>query len=182
MDPNQQQSPVAGTPIYQDNQDGGNAKWLWVLIALIVVGAIGFAFFRGIGPFANLRGGEESGEIASPSPQAVIEEVISPTPEATTSASVDKSAAKIRILNGGGKAGAASEAKDFLEAKDWVVSSLGNADSYDFSQTIVRVKAKFASLGAALIRDLSSKYSVQPTTEELEATASVDVEVIVGSK
>ena len=181
MDPNQPQSPVAGTPICQENQDGGNAKWLWVLIALIVVGALGFAFFKGIGPFANLRG-EDSSEEVSPSPTAIIEEVTSPSPEATTGAKVDKSLVKIRILNGGGKAGAASEAKDFLEAKDWVVSTLGNADSYDFSQTIVRVKAKFASLGAALIEDLSSKYSVQPTTEDLEATATADLEVIIGSK
>lgn len=181
MDPNQVQSPVAGTPIYQDNQDGGNAKWLWVLIALIVVGALAFAFIKGIGPFAKLRGGEVVEE-ASPSPQAVIEEITSPSPEATTSAGVDKSLVKIRILNGGGKAGAASEAKDFLEARDWQVSTLGNADSYDFSQTIVRVKTKFASLGSALIKDLSSKYSVQPTVEELDATASADLEVIVGTK
>lgn len=181
MDPNQPQSPVAGTPIYQDNQEGGNAKWLWVLIALIVVGALGFAFFKGIGPFAKLKGGEAVQE-TSPSPAAIVEEVTSPSPEATTGAKIDKTLAKIRILNGGGKAGAASEAKDFLEARDWVVTTLGNADSYDFSQTIVRVKAKFAKLGAALIEDLSSKYSVQPTTEELEATATADLEVIIGTK
>ena len=181
MDPNQQQSPVAGTPIYQENQDGGNAKWLWILIALIIIGALAFAFFKGIGPFASLRGGTTAGE-ATPSPAAVFEEVSSPSPEATTSAKVDKTLAKIRILNGSGKAGAASEAKDFLEARDWEVSNLGNADSYDFTQTVVRIKAKFASLGVALISDLSSKYAVKPTAEELESTASADIEVIVGTK
>lgn len=181
MDPNQQQSPVAGSPIYQENQEGGNAKWLWILIGLIVVGALAFAFFKGIGPFASLKGGSTTEEV-SPTPAAVFEEISSPSPEATTSATIDKSLAKIRILNGGGKAGAASEAKDFLEARDWEVSTLGNADSYDFSQTIVRIKAKFAALGKALISDLSTKYSVAQTTEELEATSSADIEVIIGSK
>lgn len=181
MDPNQQQSPVAGTPIFQENQDGGNAKWLWILIALIVIGALAFAFFKGIGPFASLKGGN-SVEEASPTPAAVFEEISSPSPEATTSAKLDKTLAKIRILNGSGKTGAASEAKDFLEARDWVVSNIGNANSSDFTQTIVRIKAKFASLGTALISDLSSKYSVKPTVEELEATGSADIEVILGAK
>lgn len=178
MDP-EQQSPVAGTPIFQDTQDGKNAKWLWILIALIVIGALAFAFFRGIGPFSRFRGGSEAQ--VSPSPEAVFEEA-SPTPEATPEASVDKASAKIRILNGGGKAGAASEAKDFLESRGWEVSSLGNAESFDFTQTVVRVKEKFKALGSALVEDLSSKYSVQSTIEELEATGSADIEVIVGSK
>lgn len=177
MDP-EQQSPVAGTPIFQETQDGKNAKWLWVLIALIIVGALGFAFYKGIGPFASLRG--TVSEEATPSPEA---QVVFPsaTPESSPAASVDKTAAKIRILNGGGKAGAASEAKDFLESKGWEVASLGNAESFDFSKTIVRLKDKFKNLGALLVEDLSSKYSVQTLVESLEATASADIEVIVGS-
>lgn len=180
MDP-EQQSPVAGTPIYQETPDGNNAKWLWFLIVIIIVAALAFAFFKGIGPFAKFRGVAK--EEASPSPEvAQVQEITSPSPEASAAATVDKSAAKLRILNGGGKAGAASEAKDFLESKGWDVASLGNADSYDFTQTVVRLKAKFSSLGSVLIADLSSKYSTQSTSEVLEASSTADIEVIVGSK
>lgn len=182
MDPNQQQSPVAGTPIFQENQDGKNAKWLWILIVIIIIGFLALAFFKGIGPFASLRG-DSSEEAASPSPESVFEVVTSsPSPETTPSPSVDKSAVKVRILNGSGQAGAASEAKDFLESKGWEVASLGNADSYDFSQTIIRIKNKFLSLATVLTSDLSTKYSVQSTAEELEATSTADVEVIIGTK
>lgn len=182
MDPNQQQSPVAGTPIFQENQDGKNAKWLWILIVIIIIGSLAFAFFKGIGPFASLRG-NPSEQAASPSPESAFEVVTSsPLPETTPSPSVDKTTVKVRILNGSGQAGAASEAKDFLESKGWEVASLGNADSYDFSQTIIRIKNKFLSLASALTSDLSTKYSVQSTAEELEATSTADIEVIIGTK
>lgn len=174
----EQQTPVAGTPIYQESNQGKNAKWLWLLIIIIIIGGLVFAFIRGIGPFGQLRGGAEE---ASPTPTSDLSFVSSPSPEATSGANIDKSSAKIRILNGSGKAGAASSAKDFLEGLGYKVASVGNADKYDFEQTVLRFKASFSDFEAALTSDMSSKYSVT-SGESLESTDSADIEVILGSK
>src|SRR3989344_902623 len=125
----EQQTPTAGSPIYQESQ-AKNAKWLWFLIVLVIIGALVFAFVRGIGPFSQFE--KTSQEEVSPTP-FVLE---SPSPEATAGAELDKSEPKIRVLNGSGTAGVASAVKDFLEGKGYQVTSIGNAANYDFSYLI----------------------------------------------
>ena len=109
MDEQQQQqaSPPhqPATSIYQESSQGKNAKWLWILIILIVIGAVAFAIFRGIGPFANLKlGGTTEETIESPTPF----EFSSPSPEASPAGQVERSEASVRVLNGSGVAGAAA--------------------------------------------------------------------------
>jgi len=172
----EQQTPTAGSPIYQETQ-AKNAKWLWFLIALIIIGALIFAFVRGIGPFAQFA--KTATEEPTPS---IVEEFASPSPEATVEAELDKSEPKIRVLNGGGKAGVASSVKDFLESKGYTVSAIGNAASYDFEQTVIRFKENFKKFQESLFSDLSDEYSVIVDSDNLEATDSADIEIIVGAK
>lgn len=177
----QQESPMtAGNPgpIYQESTGGKNAKWLWLLIALIIVGALVFAFAKGIGPFGKFKKGSQSA-IESPAPASVVE---SPSPEATTSASFDKSQIKIRILNGNGTSGAASAAKDFIEGKGYKVVTIGNAATTDFAQTVVKLKDAVLNIKSMLVSDLSDKYSVTVSSTPLEASDSADVEVTLGAK
>ena len=174
----QPQPTFTQSPIYQEAPEGKNAKWLWILIVLIIVGALAFAFFRGIGPFAQFRSGSQS---ATPTPEAFIEEP-SPGPEASQGANIDKASAKVRVLNGSGRAGVASSSKDFIESKGYKVTAVGNAANFDFETTIIRLKGAFANFADALVADLSDKYSVSVSDEELESTDSADVEVIIGSK
>lgn len=178
----EQQSPVTPSPIYQESQDK-NAKWLWLLIVLIIIGAIAFAYVKGIGPFSKLKFGG-SGSSSSPSPiSSPIARVSSPSPEATTaSKNLDKSEPKIRVLNGTGKSGVASSAKDFIEGKGYKVVSIGNADTYDFERTFIRFKSKFKKFEELLTTDLSSKYSVRTSSDSLEASDSADIEVIIGNQ
>ena len=176
----EQQTPTAGTPIYQESQEK-NAKWLWILIILIIIGALVFAFLRGIGPFSRFKATSQEQE-ESPSP-FVFTNSPAPSPqEATKSAGLDRSEPKIRVLNGSGKAGIASVVKDFLEGKSYKVTAIGNADNFDFEKTTLRFKATFAKFANLLEGDLSSNYSVAVDEEELEATDSADIEVIVGAK
>jgi hypothetical protein len=165
------------SPIYQESQDK-NAKWLWLLIVLIIIGALVFAFFRGIGPFGQLRGGES--EIASPTPEVSSSLISEPSP--SPQAEVDRSKPSIRVLNGSGVAGVASSVKDVLEELGWVVSSIGNADEYEFDQTQITFKEGFSEYEDALVADLSDNYSVIVSSDELDATDSADIEVVVGSK
>jgi len=177
------QQPVAPqqfsqSPIYQDNsQDGKNAKWLWILIALIIVGALAFAFFRGLGPFALLKGSPEP--TPTPTPASLF---ATPTPESTPGANIDKTSAKIRVLNGNGQAGVASSGKAYVESKGYTVTAVGNADNFDFTDTIITVKKGFKDFADALVADLSGKYSAKVSSDNLEASDSADIEVTIGSK
>ena len=175
--PTQPHQPT--TSIYQESSQGKNAKWLWILIILIVIGAVAFAIFRGIGPFSKLKlGGATEETIESPTPFGFS----SPSPESSPAGQVNRSEAKVRVLNGSGIAGAASSLKDFLESKGWTVEELGNADSYDFTNTVIRLKASFSNFQDTLFEDLSSDYSVEVSDDILEATDSADIEVILGTK
>lgn len=176
----EQQTPSGTSPIYQESQQK-NAKWLWLLIALIVIGALVFAYVKGIGPLSQLKGGEEAEESASP--LASVSSIVSePSPEATREAKLDKSEAAIRVLNGSGIAGAASTFKDFLEGLGWQVVSIGNAERYDFEKTVLKFKSEFSKFEDVLVKDLSNDYAVEVSDEGLEATDSADIEIIVGSK
>ncbi len=166
-------------PIYQEPA-GKSAKWLWILVILIIIGGLIFAYVRGIGPFANINNLVKS----SPSPtsdsaMASMAPVTSPSP---TPPAIDKTAAKIRVLNGSGVTGKAATVKAFLESVGWKVASIGNADSDTFAATEVRVKDKFKSFKDTLISDLSAKYSATANSKALEASDSADIEVTVGAK
>src|SRR3989344_1567933 len=161
MDEQQQQqaSPPhqPTTSIYQESSQGKNAKWLWILIILIVIGAVAFAIFRGIGPFSKLKlGGVKEETIESPTPFGFS----SPSPAASPAAAL----------------------KDSLEGKGWTVDKIGNAESDDFTNTVIKFKASFANFQDTLFEDLSSDYSVEVSDDDLEATDSADIEVILGSK
>lgn len=175
-----QQIQTAQSPIYQESQQK-NAKWLWLLIFIIIIAALTFAFIRGIGPFAQFKSSTSKIE-ESPIPSVSSINISSPSPQASPEAKIDKSSAKIRVLNGSGKAGLASAVKDFLEGKGYKIVAIGNADSYDFEKTVIRLKKSFEKFEEALTRDLSDKYSPEVADENLEATDSADIEIIVGSK
>ena len=174
---NDSQTPMAGSPIYQESQVK-NAKWLWFLVILIIIGVLVFAFVRGIGPFGQLS--LLTRDKPSPTPLAVS----SPFPEEspTPTDALDRSAPTVRVLNGSGRVGAASSFKDFLEGKGYAVSAIGNADSYDYQKTTIRFKETFKKFEQILFSDLSDQYSVEVSTSDLEATDSADIEVIVGAK
>lgn len=172
-------TPTAGAPIYQQSQEK-NAKWLWLLIVLIVIGALAFAFFRGIGPFANISPFVKQ-EVSSPTPFVQSSPTAS-SPSPISETEIDKTQPAIRVLNGSGIAGLASSAKDFLENLGWRVTSVGNAQAYDFDKTQVRLKDGFVKYQEALVGDLSDKYSVEVSSDSLSSTDSADIEVIVGKK
>lgn len=170
--------PVTPAPIYQESQEK-NAKWLWFLIILIIIGALAFAFFRGIGPFAAISPFAKSSS-PTPSPIAESSPVVESSPSPLTS--VDRSQAKLRILNGSGVTGKASATKDFLEKLGWKVSSIGNADSDTYTDTEILVNDNGAKFQDTMIKDLSDKYSAKAGSKSLDASSSADIEVIVGSK
>lgn len=111
----------------------------------------------------------------SPSPTGKL--TPTPTGKAATSSSLT-----IEVLNGSGVKGAAGDASDLLQKAGYTVSSTGNADSFDYTKTTIKIKKSKASLGTQLKKALSASYTVDPTLQTLAESSSVDAIVIVGSQ
>jgi hypothetical protein len=105
---------------------------------------------------------------------------VTPTP---TPAPVNKSAFMIKVLNGSGIAGAAGKLQTTLIAEGYSVSSTGNADNSDYTETQILVTASVSKeFIAALRADLSKAYTVSATVGTLPSSSATDVDVIIGSK
>jgi len=96
-----------------------------------------------------------------------------------TNEEVNKKNFKIRILNGSGKAGTASEAKNFLTSRGYKVVSIGNADNFNYQKTVVRVKESRQSITNPLTKDLKERYAIS-VSSFLPENESYDVLIIIG--
>jgi len=99
----------------------------------------------------------------------------SPTPEEVA---VDEY--PIEILNGSGIAGEAGRAQTLLEDSDYIIDSIGNAEKYDYDQTVIQAGADVPkSWIDALKTVLEEKYDVKARVEEIDDAEAVVV--IIGS-
>ncbi len=98
-----------------------------------------------------------------------------PTPEIL----VKKEDLKIKVLNGSGTVGKASAVKDTLKSKGYQDILTGNADNFDYTQSVLEVKDSATGAATLLEGDLKdSVASFKVTT--LTATDAADVVLIVG--
>lgn len=111
----------------------------------------------------------------TPSPKEVM---TTEAPETT----VDSAEYPVRILNGSGVAGEAGRAESLLQKEGFVVSDTGNAEKYDYEETVIQVRKgiKKAFIDK-LIKVLEQSYVVASAPASLEGQEG-DVVVIVGSK
>lgn len=105
-----------------------------------------------------------------------------PVATSTPQANVDLTTFKISVLNGSGGIGIATAAKQIIEKAGFKVASIGNAESFDFTDTIIQVKPGVEASVVAKLKDaLSAKYSVKIGTS-LDVANTYDIVVTVGSK
>jgi LCP family protein required for cell wall assembly len=83
---------------------------------------------------------------------------------------------ELEILNGVGTSGLAAEVEQWLEDRGFVVSSVGNADSFEVATTVIRHAA-----GERAKADLVAGAFPGATVEEGSVPPGVDVVVIVGA-
>lgn len=103
--------------------------------------------------------------------------VASPSAVPTT----DYSSFKVSVLNGNGGIGVATAAKTIIEKAGFKVSSVGNADNFNFTNTIIQVKSSVpANVVAALKNALGASYSVK-IGDQLDPADNFDIVVTVGS-
>jgi len=108
-----------------------------------------------------------------------------PTPTVTvepTQAVVDLTKYEIEILNGSEVTGEAGKQKDSLEAAGFTVSSVGNADNSDYTDTIIKAKASVDSAFIAKLKSVLSNTFTVGTVQSLSSDADVPVQVILGTQ
>jgi len=179
----------------------GGSKFLWLLIPLILVIVVG-------GGFLFLRSRQASEEVTTltptptysllptstpvpeETPTPIPEKTVTPTPTpkptpvpqrvATTAGELKRQAISIQILNGSGVVGTAKKAADYLTGLFYTVSDTGNAESYDFEETVIKTK-KEADL-TLLKGDLETQYEIGTASATLSSTSAYDAVVIIGKK
>lgn len=154
---------------------GGSKKPLmvWAIVTIVVALLTGGILFAASGKSSL------PSLFARPTPTPTPAPAPTPTP---TPAAVDKQSFEIKVLNGGGTPGAAGKMKAFLEDKGYKVSSTGNTPEYTFDTTEIHGKPTMTDAVANLKSDLKDSYTLGTVATDLDASASADVEVIVGKE
>lgn len=152
-------------------KDKSLAIWVGVML--------GIAFAVGIGLVFLVRGANAIPSLgAKPTPTTTP--TLNPTP--TSAISIMRKDISVRVLNGGGVAGAASKMKTFLEDKGYKVDSTGNTKEYTYTSTVIQVKTGKDALKTLLSDDLKGDYTLEASTESVDADAQYDAIVIVGKE
>lgn len=146
-------------------------KFVWIFVyTLIILGALAAGYF--IYNTGTAPRGEVEREIATaPSPTMTSE---------TQAPELDRSELTIQILNGAGEPGVASTAQEYLENLGYEVSEIGNAESFDYEETVVSLKEVRSEFEELLIDDLGENYVVSDEVETLDEDSDYDAVITIG--
>lgn len=109
----------------------------------------------------------------SPSPQP-----LSPTTEPTPA--IDKKTIKIKVLNGSGIAGKASDVKTVLTAHGYQEVLTANADTFDYTTTEIQIKKEASDSASVIKADLKDNVTA-PKITTLKDDTTADIIIIVGT-
>lgn len=150
-----------------------SAFWVFALVLFIIASLVG-------GGVLIFKAGVEKGKLeAGATPESAA--TTTPSPTASSSVEVKREDLKVQVLNGTGKAGVAGAAKEYLEGLDYKDVETGNADSSDFSETVISIKDAKKDFLETLKTDLAKKYKVSASTSTLSSGSDFDAVVTVGS-
>jgi hypothetical protein len=146
-----------------------NFMWpiLFIFIITIVLLAGVFAYKQGIFKAVKV-------DVSSVSPTPTV----SPEPTKT----LDLSKYEVEVLNGSDVDGLASSQKAVLETAGFTVSSVGNADSSDYTDTVIQTKAEVDKDFILKLKSTLSDVLTVGDIQSLSEDSSVPVVVILGTK
>ncbi|MCL5439173.1 MAG: LytR C-terminal domain-containing protein [Patescibacteria group bacterium] len=175
---------------------------LIIIAAVIVVAVIIFLAIRFIGSSKKTPEKSTSGITPTPTefqfptdtPTPSGSEKSTPTPTSKekaptpTSAAnpvdkktgLDRSELKVAVQNGSGTVGVASKVSDYLKGFGYHVVAVGNAETFDYENVTISIKTSSVKYLPLLKSDISKDYTIAKTSEDLDASSSADVVVIVG--
>lgn len=102
---------------------------------------------------------------------------IPPTP--TPTIAIDKKELKIKVLNGSGVKGKATEVKDILKERGYEEILTGNADNFDYETTEIQIKKSRKNIETMIKNDLE-EYIESPQITELSEDETPDIVIIFG--
>ncbi len=146
----------------------------WLIGLLLFIGGtslFGYALVKG--QFISLT----SSEVIEKTSVSVVSQAAKPS---FTPAPAQKSALKIRILNGSGTPGTAITAKTYLESLGYSGLETGNAGTYDYQDTTIYSKPGNESAAETLKTELSQKYKISTDIKPLATSSEFDLEIIIG--
>lgn len=153
---------------------GGPSPLLILIPGVLLLGALlgGVYFYE--------KGVNQKTE-ATPTPEATSVEVPATSPSASPSAKLDLTKYSINVQNGSGIPGTAGSVKELLTKAGFKVGSTGNADNYDYTDTVIKVKSDVPDeFISKLTTTLSGNYKVAKS-QDLSDTSKDEVVVIIGS-
>lgn len=154
--------------------DGGNKKKK-LGKTFIILGIVILVALLAVGIVTAVRNNAPAEPSPTPTPVATPTPTPSPTPEPVVLGDL-----KVQVLNGSGTPGEAGKVAKKLESADFTDIDTGNADSYDYKSTEVRVRPDMSdSVYEAIKTALAGDYTVTPG-DPLTASSDYDVVVIVG--
>ncbi|MGB9911357.1 MAG: LytR C-terminal domain-containing protein [Microgenomates group bacterium] len=109
-----------------------------------------------------------------------VEEELTSTP--TPTIVLDRKDLKIKILNGTGVPGSASKGAKFLEALGYSKIDTGNADSFDYKETVIKIKEDKKEYLSLIKQDLAERYTLNEEEETLKEEENYDVIIILGEE
>ncbi len=118
-------------------------------------------------------------ESRTSTPSSTLTTTPQPTARALES---EKTSLRIQVLNGSGEKGAAGKGAAVLRSAGYNVTSVENADSFDYVKTVLQLKKSKNQFKEALLKDLSRSYKVDSTVQTLAESSSFDAIVIIGSE
>jgi hypothetical protein len=101
-----------------------------------------------------------------------------PTP--TPTVAINKKELKIKVLNGSGIAGKATQVKDVLTEHGYEEILTGNADNFEYEQTEIMVKEDKEDVIPTVKKDLS-EHVTNPKVTKLDEEEASDIVIIFGS-
>ena len=151
-------------------------KPILIFLATFIVVGISLFFI-----FTKVRWGQITPSFAlfppkSPSPTLAP---TLPPPTATPAVSVKRSEIKIKVLNGSGVRGKATEVKDQLKTLGYEEILTDNADNFDYLVTEIQVKKGQSALANLIKTDIADNVST-PKITELKADEVADAVIIIG--
>jgi hypothetical protein len=145
--------------------------FLMVVLVTFIVGVLAIGGFYYFSNKTTLN--------PTPTPTPTVSPTAIPSP---TAESVDLSSSTIEVLNGSGVSGVAAKVKSQLTDAGFTVSSVGNAETSDFTNTIISAKDKVdKAFIDALIKELEKSYKVEAKVNSLSDSNDTDVVVTVGT-
>lgn len=169
--PTEEAKPLAP---YQSQGTGGPSALIILIPGVLLLGAL-------LGGIYFYEKGVNQSATATPTPEATASEVPSASPTASPSAKLDLTKYPINVENGSGIPGTAGSVKDLLTKAGFKVGTTGNADNYNYTDTIIKTKSDVpAAFVTKLTTTLSGIYKVG-TPQTLDDNSKDEVVVIVGT-